>query len=80
MRKGWHRPVWGGANCTTGPALIELPGHVHQAGEGARLHLAHELATMHFHCDFRDTQLHGHLLVQAAGDDQLHDFAFTQAQ
>jgi hypothetical protein len=53
---------------------------LHQLGHRSDTELAHHSATVNFHCLFRSTQLSGNLLVQHAGDDQLHHLKLAQRQ
>src|SRR5256886_9334499 len=55
----------------------EPRGHFHQVGERIGLHLLHHLAAVGFYRDFADAELATHLLVQPAGDHQVHDLAFA---
>ncbi len=45
---------------TRGP---ETGGHLHQVGEGIRLHFSHDLPAVRLHRDFADTQFCADLLV-----------------
>src|SRR5437762_708917 len=58
----------------------EPRGHFHQVGERIGLHLLHHLAAVGFHRDFADAELATDLLVQPAGDHQVHDLPFATGE
>src|SRR6266513_6520546 len=58
----------------------EPRGHFHQVGERIGLHLLHHLATVGFYRDFADAELATDLLVQPAGDHQVHDLPFATGE
>src|SRR2546430_5733030 len=58
----------------------EPRGHFHQVGERIGLHLLHPLAAVGFHRDFADAELATDLLVQPAGDHQVHDLPFATGE
>src|SRR2546421_8822288 len=55
----------------------EPRGHFHELGERVGHHLLHHLASVGFYRDFADAELATDLLVQPAGDHQVHDLAFA---
>src|SRR5881396_2323219 len=58
----------------------EPRGHFHQVGERIGLHLLHHLAAVGFYRDFADAELATDLLVQPAGDHQVHDLPFAMGE
>src|SRR6187402_2378348 len=58
----------------------EPPRHLYEIGEGSRLHLSHHAPAVRLHGDLADSELHAHLLVGEARDDEIHDFSFAFAQ
>ena len=58
----------------------EAGGHVDELGEGARLHLAHQLPAVRLDGDLGDSELAADLLVEPAGNDELHDLSLAPAQ
>src|SRR6266480_1091682 len=58
----------------------EPRGHFHQVGERIGLHLLHHLAAVGFYRDFADAELATDLLVQPAGDHQVHDLPFATGE
>src|SRR5438105_12334259 len=58
----------------------EPRGHFHELGERVGHHLLHHLASVGFYRDFTDAELATDLLVQPAGDHQVHDLAFATGE
>src|SRR5437879_3902675 len=48
-------------------------GYAHESGQGAGLHLAHDLPAMNLHRHLAQVELGGDLLVRAPDDDESHD-------
>src|ERR1700729_3024273 len=67
----------GGTQRLSGPELVCHPDKLRQ---GFGLHLFHDLAAIHFDGRFAGTEIRCNLLVKHPGDDQLHYFAFTNAE
>src|SRR5947208_17052527 len=61
-------------------AETEPRGHFHQVGERIGLHLLHHPAAVGFYRDFADAELATDLLVQPAGDHQVHDLPFATGE
>ena len=55
-------------------------GHNHQAGQRVGPHLLHHPPSVCLHRDLGNAEFATDLLVQAAGDDQPHDFPFATAE
>src|SRR5271170_1590090 len=55
-------------------------GHIYQLDERAGLHLSHHLAAVCFHRDLADTELATDLLIQLAGDHQIHDLSLASGE
>ena len=67
----------GGTQRLSGPELVCHPDKLRQ---GFGLHLFHDLAAIHFDGRFAGTEFRCNLLVKHPGGDQLHYFAFTNAE
>src|SRR5580704_12562054 len=59
---------------------IKLFSHSYQVRERVSAHLLHNPAAVHFNRDFTRTQFRRDLLVEPAGDDELHNFALAGRQ
>src|SRR5450631_3375808 len=55
-------------------------GHIYQLDERAGLHLSHHLAAVCFHRDLADAELATDLLIQLAGDYQIHDLSLASGE
>src|SRR5882762_1047003 len=55
-------------------------GHSDQIRQARRLHLAKDLTAMDLRCHLADPELGSDLLVQPAGDDQLHHLPLAFGQ
>src|SRR6516164_3906367 len=59
---------------------LELVRHSAELGKRAGLHLPHQAAAVHLHGCFRDADVAGDLLGDAALRDLGHDLAFARSQ
>ena len=62
------------------PLRPELCCDPHEIGKGSSLHLTHYPASMRLDSDLADSKVSADLLVQPAGNDQIHYLPLTSAE